>query len=167
MKNDSRFKSPADFSPAGKIVTTAAATLAIALAIGAAASSLRAAGISISAFRNNEASTSAAQRKSGGHAQASQQPQSSDGNSAQQGAAMTHAKGTFDVKLEAQGENDKGDGSTMGRMSIDKKLHGELDGTSKGTMLTVSTDTKGPRRILPSSLIPAPANSSASPEDFW
>ena len=53
------------------------------------------------------------------------------------------ATGTFDVKVEAQGEADKGEGSTLGRYSLDKQYHGDLDGIAKGTMLTAGTDVKG------------------------
>ena len=53
------------------------------------------------------------------------------------------AAGTFDVKVEAQGEADKGEGSTLGRYSLDKQYHGDLEGTAKGTMLTAGTDVKG------------------------
>lgn len=54
-----------------------------------------------------------------------------------------HAAGTFDVKVEAQGEADKADGSTLGRYSLDKQYHGDLEGTAKGTMLTAGTEVKG------------------------
>jgi Protein of unknown function (DUF3224) len=54
-----------------------------------------------------------------------------------------HAAGPFDVKVEAQGEADKGDGSTLGRYSLDKQYHGDLEGAAKGTMLTAGTDVKG------------------------
>jgi hypothetical protein len=54
-----------------------------------------------------------------------------------------HAAGAFDVKVEAQGEADKGDGSTLGRYSLDKQYHGDLEGTAKGTMLTAGTEVKG------------------------
>lgn len=51
------------------------------------------------------------------------------------------AAGTFDVKLTPQTQDDK---STVGRFSIDKQLHGDLEGTSKGEMLAVSsTDVQG------------------------
>jgi hypothetical protein len=46
------------------------------------------------------------------------------------------ANGTFEVKLKPQGQEDKTDASTLGRMSIDKQFHGDLEGTSKGEMLT-------------------------------
>jgi hypothetical protein len=59
-------------------------------------------------------------------------------------AVMTqHAKGPFDVKLVAQGAPDKGEGSTLARMSIDKQYHGDLEATAKGEMLTAGTDVKG------------------------
>lgn len=50
--------------------------------------------------------------------------------------------GTFDVKVSPLGE-DKGEGSTLGRMSIDKQFHGDLEATSKGEMLTAMTEVKG------------------------
>jgi hypothetical protein len=55
----------------------------------------------------------------------------------------THASGTFEVKLVPQPPDDKAEGSTPGRMSIDKQFHGDLEGTAKGQMLTAGTDVKG------------------------
>jgi uncharacterized protein DUF3224 len=49
----------------------------------------------------------------------------------------THASGTFEVKLTPQAD-DKGD-PALGRMLIDKQFHGELEGTSKGQMLTAGS----------------------------
>lgn len=54
-----------------------------------------------------------------------------------------HAAGAFDVKVDAQGEADKAEGSTLARYSLDKQYHGDLEATSKGTMLTAGTDVKG------------------------
>jgi len=51
------------------------------------------------------------------------------------------AKGTFDVKLVPQ--EDKSADPTLGRMSIDKQFHGDLEGTSKGQMLSAGTEVKG------------------------
>lgn len=48
-------------------------------------------------------------------------------------ARPMHAAGTFDVKLVPQTDAD----TTVGRMSIDKVFHGDIDGTSKGTMLAL------------------------------
>jgi hypothetical protein len=59
----------------------------------------------------------------------------------QKGPAMNHASGTFDVKLTPQAD-DKGD-PALGRMTIDKQFHGDLEGTSKGQMLTGMTEIKG------------------------
>jgi hypothetical protein len=62
----------------------------------------------------------------------------------QKGAAVaTHAKGTFEVKLEPLDADDKAEGSTLGRMSIDKHFQGDLEATSKGQMLSAMTDVKG------------------------
>ena len=54
-----------------------------------------------------------------------------------------HAAGAFEVKVEAQGEPDKAGGSTLGRYSLDKQYHGDLEATAKGTMLTAGTEVKG------------------------
>src|SRR5580693_6154723 len=54
-----------------------------------------------------------------------------------------HAAGAFDVKVDAQGDADKGEGATLGRFSLDKQYHGDLEATAKGTMLTAGTDVKG------------------------
>jgi uncharacterized protein DUF3224 len=113
----------------------------IGLALCVVASGLSAAGISISTFRSSESGSTATQRKSGGHPQSP--AQSSDSNSTQKGLNVTQAKGTFEVKLDPQAEADKAEGSTLGRMSLDKKFHGDLEGTAKGTMLTAGTDVKG------------------------
>jgi uncharacterized protein DUF3224 len=72
------------------------------------------------------------------------QLQSSGAASAHKGTDMTkHATGTFEVKVAPSAPEDKADGSTLGQMSLDKQYHGELDGTSKGQMLTAGTDVKG------------------------
>ncbi len=65
-------------------------------------------------------------------------------DAAAKGASVTqHASGTFDVKVVQQGELDKAEGSTLGRMTLDKQYHGGLDATAKGEMLTAGTDVKG------------------------
>ena len=53
---------------------------------------------------------------------------------------VTRATGTFDVKLTPQ--DDKLD-ATLGRMIIDKRFEGELQGTSIGQMLTAGSAEKG------------------------
>ena len=54
--------------------------------------------------------------------------------------AMT-ANGTFEVKLSPQ--NDNPDEPMLGRMLIDKKIHGDLEAVSKGQMLSAGTLVKG------------------------
>jgi hypothetical protein len=51
-----------------------------------------------------------------------------------------HASGSFEVQINPQAE-DKAEGSSLGRMSIDKQFHGDLEATGKGEMLTAGTDT--------------------------
>ena len=55
------------------------------------------------------------------------------------------AKGPFDVKLNPQplALEDDGEGAARGRMSLDKRFHGDLDATSKGEMLTAMSGTQG------------------------
>jgi len=52
-----------------------------------------------------------------------------------------HASGPFDVKVTPQ--DDKSDDPLLGRMSLDKQYHGDLEGTGKGQMLTAGTAIKG------------------------
>ena len=54
-----------------------------------------------------------------------------------------HASGAFEVKLAPQQPEDKAEGSSLGRMSVDKQFHGDLEAGSKGQMLTAGTDIKG------------------------
>jgi hypothetical protein len=60
----------------------------------------------------------------------------------QKGPTMTHATGTFEVKLIPQNDG-KPEDSPIGRMTIDKQIHGDLEATTKGQMLAFSTDVKG------------------------
>ncbi len=55
----------------------------------------------------------------------------------------TQARGTFDVKLNPQPTANPGEGATLGRLSIDKQFHGDLEATSKGEMLTGGTAVTG------------------------
>ena len=60
---------------------------------------------------------------------------------------MQRARGTFEVTLTPQGENPnqsaKTEGTSLGRMSLDKRFDGDLVGTGKGQMLTAMTDVAG------------------------
>jgi Protein of unknown function (DUF3224) len=53
----------------------------------------------------------------------------------------THGTGTFDVKLTPQASDDKG--APIGRMTIDKQFHGDIEGISKGEMLAAMSSVKG------------------------
>lgn len=55
---------------------------------------------------------------------------------------MPIATGTFDVKIVPLATDTPAEGSPLGRMSIDKQFHGDLDATSKGEMLTAGTAIK-------------------------
>ena len=62
---------------------------------------------------------------------------------AQKGAAMAmHASGTFDVKIVPQKDEGIGD-PTIGRMSVDKTYHGDLEGIGLAQMLAgMAADVK-------------------------
>jgi hypothetical protein len=71
----------------------------------------------------------------------SAQTSSPDHAATQKESTVTnHAAGTFDVKLTPQ--DDKNDDATLARMTIEKQFHGDLEGTSKGQMLTAATSVK-------------------------
>jgi hypothetical protein len=55
-----------------------------------------------------------------------------------------HASGTFEVKVNVQkADNKEEESAKIGRMSLDKKFHGELEATSAGEMLSMGTEVKG------------------------
>jgi hypothetical protein len=75
-----------------------------------------------------------------GYAQASSAARSA----VQKEAGVTaHASGAFEVKLTPQAPDDKTEDANLGRMTIEKQFHGDLEGTSKGQMLTAGTGAKG------------------------
>jgi hypothetical protein len=56
----------------------------------------------------------------------------------------TRAAGPFDVTMNPEPQYDGfEDGTVLGRMSLSKTFHGELDATSKVVMLSASTPVKG------------------------
>ena len=55
----------------------------------------------------------------------------------------TRAEGTFEVRLSPLATHDQAEGSLLGRMSIDKQFHGDLEASSKGEMLSAGTGVKG------------------------
>ncbi len=51
---------------------------------------------------------------------------------------MTQATGTFDVKIVPQkSDNPSAEASGLGRMSMDKQFHGDLEAVSQGEMLSL------------------------------
>jgi len=48
------------------------------------------------------------------------------------------AVGTFDVKITPQASDLSPEGPNLGRMSIDKQYHGDLDAVAKGEMITAA-----------------------------
>ena len=53
------------------------------------------------------------------------------------------ARGPFEVKLAPLATYENADGSPLGRLSIDKQFHGDLEATSKGEMLSAGGQVKG------------------------
>ena len=53
---------------------------------------------------------------------------------------MNQATGTFEVKLTPQVD---GEDCGVGRMTIDKQFHGDLEATSQGQMLAARSSVKG------------------------
>lgn len=53
---------------------------------------------------------------------------------------MTHASGEFEVKMTPQPADEK---AAVGKFSLDKKFHGDLEATSKGEMLAIMTTVEG------------------------
>ena len=51
--------------------------------------------------------------------------------------------GTFDVTMSKEAMHDAAEDSGIGRMSLDKQYHGELDATGVGEMLAAMTATPG------------------------
>ena len=75
---------------------------------------------------------------------AQSQSNSSAPNSSQKETLVTaHATGPFDVKIAPLDPAFKTEDNSLGRMSIDKQYHGDLDATRKGEMLTGGTAIKG------------------------
>ena len=54
----------------------------------------------------------------------------------------THATGTFEVNL-APLADDHATAAGLGRMSIDKQFHGDLEASSQGQMMSAMTGVKG------------------------
>lgn len=55
----------------------------------------------------------------------------------------TRAHGTFNVKLTPQATEEPTEGMPLGRLTIDKQFHGDLEAVSKGEMLSAVTGVQG------------------------
>ena len=55
----------------------------------------------------------------------------------------TIARGTFDVTVKPLPSDEFAEAAALGRMSIDKQFHGDLEGSSKGQMLATGTAVTG------------------------
>lgn len=53
------------------------------------------------------------------------------------------ARGTFEVKLTPRPADEPSGGDSLGRLTIDKRFSGELEGTSRGEMLAAGTTVPG------------------------
>lgn len=56
---------------------------------------------------------------------------------------MMRAEGTFEVKLTPQPADAYFDAVSLGRLTIDKTFRGDLEGTSRGQMMSAVTSVKG------------------------
>lgn len=64
-------------------------------------------------------------------------------NRIKEAVVTMRASGTFEVKITPQATDGGPESALLGRMSIDKQFHGDLEATSKGTMLSAGTAVKG------------------------
>lgn len=69
--------------------------------------------------------------------QGARAPAPGPGAAQKEATVTTRASGTFEVKLTPQTTD-----ANLGRMSIEKQFHGDLEGTSKGEMLTAGMSVK-------------------------
>src|SRR5258705_5818366 len=60
----------------------------------------------------------------------------------------TRATGTFEVKVTPQPSEDKTDDATLGRMTIDKQIHGDLEATSKGRSEEHTSELQSLRHLV-------------------
>jgi hypothetical protein len=67
------------------------------------------------------------------------------------------ARGTFDVKVTPQPQDDSSAGP-FGRLFLDKQFHGDLQGTSKGQMLSADTDVEQSKAYVALELVTATLN---------
>lgn len=70
------------------------------------------------------------------------QTRAAPGATRKEAVVTRRARGTFDVKLTPQADSGSGH-ATLGRMTIDKQFHGDLEAGSQGQMLSAMGSVKG------------------------
>ncbi len=65
------------------------------------------------------------------------------GSDHKEAVVTTHARGAFEVKLTPQPPGVEAEDSMVSRLMIDKRFHGDLEGTSRGQMLAATTGEQG------------------------
>ena len=63
------------------------------------------------------------------------------GASGQASNGVSHATGSFEVKLQPFGPEDKAAVAAIAKMSLEKQFHGDLEATSQGAMLATGSAT--------------------------
>ncbi len=58
-------------------------------------------------------------------------------------AVTTRAQGTFEVKMTPAASDTAAEGEPLGRFTLDKHYHGDLDANSKGEMLSAGSPQSG------------------------
>lgn len=76
-------------------------------------------------------------------------------------SSKQHASGTFEVKMTTPPVDDKTASPAVGRFSLDKQFHGELEGTSLGEMLAISTGVPGSAGYVAMELVKGTLNGRA------
>jgi hypothetical protein len=57
--------------------------------------------------------------------------------------ATRTAQGTFDVEMTPEGKDDRSDGNILGTAVVEKRFHGDLDGSGRGRMSSARTLVSG------------------------
>jgi hypothetical protein len=71
------------------------------------------------------------------------QPKPTPHASPKEARDMSHAKGSFEVKLTPKASESPDGPATPGRIGIEKQFRGDLEGLSRGEMLTAMTAVEG------------------------
>ncbi|MFZ0699790.1 MAG: DUF3224 domain-containing protein [Thermoplasmata archaeon] len=56
---------------------------------------------------------------------------------------MTAARGFFEVELKPESDDRRADGNSLGCVVVEKRFHGDLEGSGHGRMLTGTTRVEG------------------------